>query len=84
MSSFAGNFIVHGVIADNGSNAVMVGRTTYLVRASDWFAWDGDRPDHAARFLDEEAALAAATSCTGPLFRLPDPDTVSVIELHSG
>ena len=69
-----------GVVADNGANGGMAGQDTYLVNASDWFAWDGARPDHAAHFCSPKLAMEAALSCPGPLFRMPDPESIHVIE----
>jgi hypothetical protein len=75
-------YIVLGVIAPNGSNQAIAGQDTYLTStSSDWFAWDGKNPAHAARFPTAELALAAAYTCRGPIFRLPDPASFNVIKL---
>jgi hypothetical protein len=58
------------------------GQDTYLTStSSDWFAWDGEQPVHASRFPTAELALAAAHTCRGPIFRLPDPASFNVIKL---
>jgi hypothetical protein len=72
-------YAVVGVIANNGANVALAGRKTYLVSTSDWFTWDGDRPEHAAQFADRVQAIAAAEACAGPLFRMPHPDTIKVV-----
>jgi hypothetical protein len=75
-------YIVVGVIAPNGSNQAIAGQHTYLTStSSDWFAWDGEHPAHASRFPTAELALAAAYTCRGPIFRLPDPASFNVIKL---
>jgi hypothetical protein len=75
-------YIVLGVIAPNGSNQAIAGQDTYLTStSSDWFAWDGEEPAHASRFPTAELALAAAHTCRGPIFRLPDPASFNVIKL---
>lgn len=76
-------FIAAGVIADNGSNRGVAGQTTYLVSTSDWFVWDGEHPDHAARFATPGQALAAARACLGPLFRMPRPESIHAIECQA-
>jgi 2-keto-3-deoxy-L-rhamnonate aldolase RhmA len=73
-------YVVLGVIAPNGSNDAVAGQDTYLTStASDWFAWDGEHADHASRFTTAELALAAAHTCRGPIFRMPDPASIHVI-----
>ena len=75
-------YIVLGVIAANGSNQAIACQDTYLVStSSDWFAWDGEHPDHASRFPTAELALAAAHTCRGPIFRMPEPASIHVIKL---
>jgi hypothetical protein len=75
-------YIVHGVIAPNGTNQAIAGQHTYLVStSSDWFAWDGQHADHATRFPTAELALAAAHACRGPIFRMPASASLHVIEL---
>lgn len=75
-------YIVLGVIAPNGSNQAIAGQDTYLTSTlSDWFAWDDEQPVHASRFPTAELALAAAHTCRGPIFRLPDPASLNVIKL---
>ena len=75
-------YIVLGVIAPNGSNQAIAGQDTYLVStSSDWFAWDGEHADHASRFPTAELALAAARTCRGPIFRMPEPASIHVIKL---
>ncbi len=75
-------YIVHGVIAPNGSNQAVAGQDTYLVgTSSDWFAWDGDHADRASRFPTAELAMAAARTCRGPIFRLPEPASLHVVEV---
>jgi hypothetical protein len=69
-----------GTIAFNGSNAALAGQETYLVRTSDWFAWDGKHPDHAAQFATEELAMAAALSCPGPSFRMPGRNSIHALD----
>ncbi len=78
--AFVGRYVAVGIIADNGSNRGVAGQETYLVSTSDWFAWDGERPDHAAQFSSRKLAMAAALSCRGPLFRMPRPDSVHAVE----
>ena len=73
-------YIVLGVIAPNGSNQAVAGQDTYLTSTlSDWFAWDGEHADRASRFPTAELALAAAHTCRGPIFRMPDPASIHVI-----
>jgi hypothetical protein len=75
-------YIVLGVIAPNGSNQAIAGQDTYLVStSSDWFAWDGEHPDHASKFATADLALAAARTCRGPIFRMPDPKSIHVMQL---
>ena len=75
-------YIVLGVIAPNGSNQAIAGQDTYLVSTSSgWFAWDGEHADHASRFPTAELALAAARTCRGPIFRMPEPASIHVIKL---
>lgn len=75
-------YIVLGVIALNGTNQALAGQDTYLVStASDWFAWDGEHPDHATKFSTAELALAAARTCRGPIFRMPEPASIHVIKV---
>jgi hypothetical protein len=74
-------YIVLGVIAPNGSNKAIAGQDTYLAsNSADWFAWDGEHAIHATRFPTAELALAAAQSCRGPIFRMPDPFSIHVIK----
>ena len=76
-------YIVLGVIAQNGTNGSIAGQDTYLVSTrSGWFAWDGEHSNHAAVFPTPELALAAAETCRGPIFRLPDPTTIHVLKLR--
>ena len=75
-------FIALGVIAPNGSNQAIAGRDTYLVStSSDWFAWDGEHAGHAAKFATAELALSAARTCRGPIFRMPEPGSIHVIQV---
>ena len=75
-------FIVPGVIAPNGSNEAIAGQETYLVgTSSDWFAWDGERSDHASTFATAELALAAARSCRGPIFRMPERTSIHAVRV---
>jgi hypothetical protein len=69
-----------GTVAFNGSNGALAGQETYLVRRSDWFAWDGKHPDHAAQFATEELAMAAALSCPGPSSRMPRRTSIHAVE----
>ena len=73
-------YVVLGVIAPNGSNKAIAGQDTYLTSTSDWFAWDGEEVDRASKFPTAELALAAALTCRGPIFRMPDPGTIHVIK----
>jgi len=76
------NYIVLGVIAANGHNQAVAGQDTYLVStSSDWFAWDGEHSDHASKFSTEEHALAAARTCRGPVFRMPEPASIHVLQI---
>jgi len=77
------SYFAVGVIANNGSNGAVAGQNTYLVSTSDWFVWDGESPDHAARFATQELAMAAALSCLGPLFRMPHLDSIHAVETHA-
>ena len=75
-------YVVLGVITLNGSNQAIAGQDTYLVStSSDWFAWDGSHASHASKFSTPEVALAAARTCRGPIFRMPEPASIHVIEL---
>ncbi|MDQ6639621.1 MAG: hypothetical protein M3Z15_08155 [Pseudomonadota bacterium] len=76
-------YIVLGVIAPNGSNQMIAGQDTYLVStSSDWFAWDGEHSDHASKFSTPELALAAARTCRGPIFRMPEPRSIHVVKVE--
>ena len=75
-------YIALGVIAPNGSNQAIAGQDTDLVStSSDWFAWDGAHAGHASKFPSAELALAAARTCRGPIFRMPEPASIHVIKL---
>lgn len=75
-------YIALGVVAPNGSNQAISGQDTYLVStSSDWFAWDGEHAGHASKFPSAELALAAARTCRGPIFRMPEPASIRVIAL---
>jgi hypothetical protein len=76
-------YLAVGIIADNGSNAGLAGQNTYLVSTSDWFAWDGEHADHAAQFATRGLAMAAALSCSGPLFRMPHLDSIRAVETYA-
>ena len=76
-------YIVLGVITPNGSNQAIAGQDTYLVStSSDWFAWDGEHAGHASKFSTPELALAAAYTCCGPIFRMPEPASIHVIKVN--
>jgi hypothetical protein len=80
----ARTFAAVGTVAYNGSNGGLAGQDTYLVRTSDWFAWDGKHPDHAAQFATEKLAMAAALSCPGPSFRMPRRNSIHTVETLDG
>ena len=73
-------FIARGVIAATGNNADWVGQYTYVCEPNHGFyQWDGL---HKVKiFTTAHEALAAASECQGPLFRVPDPDTIVALEV---
>ena len=77
------SFVVRGRTRANGSvDAAWVDRYTYLSEPNvGFYQWDGF---HRVKvFLSTEAALAAVGECAGPLFRVPEPETIEAVEIEA-
>ena len=74
-------FVARGVIAPHGANYTLVGQYTYLSLSAGWPVWDGDHK--AAAFATSHAAIEAAHSAKGPLFRMPSPETIEAVDISA-
>ncbi len=74
-------FIARGVVAATGNNAAWVGQYTYVSEPNlGFYQWDGL---HKVKiFATANEAIAAASECQGPLFRVPDPETIAAFEVE--
>ena len=72
-------YIARGTIAPHGANERLVGQFTWLSESEQgWYQWDGWHK--ATAFATAQAALDCATECTGPLFRMPAPESIVAVE----
>ena len=75
-------FIARGIIGDNGDNAALIGRFTFLSKAGrDWYQWNAAH--RATHFDTLGEALTAAASCKGPWFNLPVSGTIEAVGVSS-
>lgn len=80
MTTGQARFVVRGTIAPFHENHALVGQYTYLADGSDPkapYVWDGDH--RAVAFVDVQVAYDAGVAAQGPLFRMPDPSSIEVI-----